>query len=370
MARVYGTEIHDDLHWLFDGVTNGDDIIFGLGGGDWIEGLDGNDIIMGGEGADTLKGGDGTDTATYMDSPEGVKVNLATGEGHGGTAEGDHLDSIENLTGSFYNDFLQGDDHDNVLSGGWGDDYLVGGAGADTLNGGWGDDSAYYTESTTGVTVYLLTNFASGGDAEGDKLNSIENVYGSGYDDILIGDNGANTLMGLDGDDTIFGLDDDDFLYGGVGSDKLYGGSGNDKLSAGPNGDTLEGGSGADTFFWSGNDSGGVLPSGEVDWANMDVVLDFNPGEDMIDVGTADANTDNPYGGPTNTDAFTFIGEYYAAGGFTAPGQVAYGSDGTDTYLMFNTDGIFTVNGGIPGFEFAIRFSGLYTPDASWFVNL
>jgi hypothetical protein len=37
---------------------------------------------------------------------------------------------------------------------------------------------------------------------------------------------------------------------------------------------------------------------------------------------------------------------------------------------MFNTDGIFTVNGGIPGFEFAIRFSGLYTPDASWFVNL
>jgi hypothetical protein len=69
-------------------------------------------------------------------------------------------------------------------------------------------------------------------------------------------------------------------------------------------------------------------------------------------------------------NAFTFIGEYYAAGGFTAPGQVAYGSDGTDTYLMSNTDGVFNINGSIPEFEFAIRFPGLYTPDASWFVDL
>jgi Ca2+-binding RTX toxin-like protein len=354
MARVYGTEIHDDLHWLFDGVTNGDDIIFGLGGGDWIEGLDGNDIIMGGEGADTIKGGDGTDTATYMDSPVGVQVNLATGEGHGGTAEGDYLDSIENTTGSFYNDALIGDYHDNVLSGGWGDDFLMGGAGADILNGGWGIDTASYLESPTGVKVYLLWDYASGGDAEGDKLNSIENIEGSKYDDHFIGDNGANSFLGYDGNDVIFGLGDDDLLFGGGGSDWLYGGLGNDILSGGLNGDTLEGGPGADTFSFFGKDTGGVLPSGEVDWANMDVVVDFNPLEDNISIG----------GG----DAFTFIGEYYAAGGFTAPGQVAYGSDGTDTYLMFNTDGIFTVNGGIPDFEFAIKFSGLYTPDASWFV--
>ena len=40
---------------------------------------------------------------------------------------------------------------------------------------------------------------------------------------------------------------------------------------------------------------------------------------------------------------------------------------------MFNTDGVFTINtinGSIPEFEFAIRFSGLYTPDANWFVEL
>jgi hypothetical protein len=49
---------------------------------------------------------------------------------------------------------------------------------------------------------------------------------------------------------------------------------------------------------------------------------------------------------------------------------VAYGSDGTDTYLMFNTDAVFNINGSIPESEFAIRFSGLYTPDANWFIDL
>ena len=142
-------------------------------------------------------------------------------------------------------------------------------------------------------------------------------------------------------------------------------------------GDTLAGGPGADRFVWTSYfggqyDSGGVLPSGDVDWANMDVVLDFTPGEDKIDVGSVDANavTFDP---TFSFDAFTFIGEYYAAGGFTAPGQVAYGSDGTDTYLMFNTDGVFTINtinGSIPESEFAIRFSGQYTPDANWFFEL
>jgi len=71
----------------------------------------------------------------------------------------------------------------NALSGGWGNDSLQGGAGADTLNGGGGVDTAVYTQSTAGVMVSLLWDTASGGDAEGDELNSIENLSGSGYDD-------------------------------------------------------------------------------------------------------------------------------------------------------------------------------------------
>jgi Ca2+-binding RTX toxin-like protein len=348
-----------------------------LGGDDWIFGLDGNDFLQGGEGADKLFGGDGIDTASYSDSDfsGGVTVDLQTGHGYGGTAEGDILDGIENVIGSRWNDHLFGNGYDNVLSGGSGNDDLTGGAGADTLRGGLGVDRAIYSDSPTGVKVYLLWDFASGGDAEGDELNSIESLYGSKYDDGLMGDNGANSLQGYVGNDTIFGLGDDDFLEGSDGNDWLSGGIGNDSLSGGRNGDTLGGGPGADTFTWSSYsgdeyESGGVLPSGEVDWANMDVVSDFTPGEDKIDVYSVDANAENDV---FTDDAFTFIGEYYTAGGFTAPGQVAYLSVGTDTYLMFNTDDSFavtTVNGIQPDFEFAIRFSGQYTPDASWFINL
>jgi len=200
------------------------------------------------------------------------------------------------------------------------------------------------------------------------------------FGDGLFGDNGANSLQGDEGDDTLLGFGDDDYLEGFIGFDSLNGGGGNDLLSGGMNGDTLAGGPGADVLVWSSSmggeyDSGGVLPSGDVDWTNMDTVLDFTPGEDKIDVLSVDANTVNLPSSPDDniSDAFTFIGEYYAAGGFTAPGQAAYVSDGTDTYLIFNTDESFavtTVNGIQPDYEFAIRFSGQYTPDASWFINL
>src|SRR5262245_12878045 len=104
---IYGTDDVDIIGTATigrDGATDGDDWIFGLGGDDWIFGLDGNDILQGGEGADKLFGGDGIDTANYSDSWAGVTVNLQTGQGNDGTAEGDILDGIENVTGSRWND--------------------------------------------------------------------------------------------------------------------------------------------------------------------------------------------------------------------------------------------------------------------------
>ena len=123
MAKVYGTDLPDILTGLFDGITDGDDIIFGFGGSDQIFAKGGNDILQGGDGHDYLNGGDGIDTANYGDFPEGVIVNLAyvnpwTGYGFGGTAEGDTLVGIENITGSWFNDFLTGNSGANVLSGG------------------------------------------------------------------------------------------------------------------------------------------------------------------------------------------------------------------------------------------------------------
>jgi Ca2+-binding RTX toxin-like protein len=93
--------------------------------------------------------------------------------------QGDTLTTIENLTGSNYNDTLTGDAGANVLSGGTGNDTLAGGAGADTLTGGSGTDTADYSASGSAVTVNLLTNVNTGGDAASDSLSGIENVTGS-----------------------------------------------------------------------------------------------------------------------------------------------------------------------------------------------
>jgi Ca2+-binding RTX toxin-like protein len=376
---IYGTD-EPDFIWEFirDGSTRGDDWISGLGGDDWIDGGDGNDVLCGGEGADILDGGHDIDTAIYSDSPKGVYVDLHDGhKGYGGTAEGDLLYGIENVTGSWWDDHLIGNAYDNVMYGLGGDDDLEGGAGADTLDGGWGVDTAIYSDSPNAVIVCLAWGSASSGDAEGDKLISIENLWGSSYGDILFGDNGANYLKGDWGNDTLFGFDDADSLEGSIGYDSLNGGGGNDILDGGRNGDTLVGGPGADTFQWSQSyysneyDSGGVLPSGDIDWLNIDVVLDFNPAEDKIDVRNVDANATDSDSNPiyASMDDFTFIGNYFTAGGFTAPGQVAYTSDATDTYLIFNTDDDYTINT-LAEFEFAIKVSGVFTPDANWFVHL
>lgn len=135
MATVHGTNAGETIN-LSDGVTNGNDEIFGHGGADWIYGFNGNDELTGGTGADYLNGGNGIDWAIYGDSSVGVRVNLSTGTGDGGTAEGDSLTGIEYLAGSKHDDILTGDSGVNFLSGQLGSDLLIGGAGNDRLSGG------------------------------------------------------------------------------------------------------------------------------------------------------------------------------------------------------------------------------------------
>src|SRR5688572_4713301 len=100
---IFGTHASEIIDWA-DGMTEGDDWVWAMGGDDTVYGLGGNDTIFGGVGADTIDGGLGNDTARYSDSTEGVIVNLATGRGFGGTAEGDRLVNVENLFGSTLDD--------------------------------------------------------------------------------------------------------------------------------------------------------------------------------------------------------------------------------------------------------------------------
>ncbi len=141
-----------------------------------------------------------TATITNDDAsaPPPVTLHVINGNNNGNTLNGtSNADQINGLGGN------------DTLNGNNGNDVLVGGAGKDALNGGSGSDWASYVGSAA-VTVNLGTGTASGGDATGDRFNSIENLHGSNFADRLTGSSGANILDGGLGNDT---------LTGGAGAD-------------------------------------------------------------------------------------------------------------------------------------------------------
>ncbi len=201
-----GSELGDVL----TGDGNDNDL-YGEGGDDVLSGGGGDDYLSGGLGADTLIGGVGFDDVCYCDSTEGVTVNLATGLGFGGSAEGDTLSGIEGVYGSDQSDTLIGDNNANKLVGGFGDDLLNGDGGADLMiGGGFGSTTVTYATSLAAVTVNLEAGIGQGGRAEGDELRGISNLIGTQLNDNLIGDGLANSLDG------------------GLGNDRLTGGAGTD----------------------------------------------------------------------------------------------------------------------------------------------
>ena len=236
--RLFGNE--------FDNVLTGhsaDDYMDGGAGNDTLLGGDGYDILMGSEGGDTLDGGVHIDTVDYTLSTSGVMINLTTGMGVGGYAQGDTLLNIENVIGSAFADSLNGSSENEFLNGGDGDDQIfglgggdriVGGSGADILDGGDGIDALDYTDSDAGVTINLSNNTAFGGHGTGDIISNFEHVYGSDlFDDIITGSDEANILLGNGGNDMLFGGDGDDELWGQDGDDILNGGLGDDYIRGG-----------------------------------------------------------------------------------------------------------------------------------------
>ena len=138
-----------------------------------------NNSLRGGLGADALNGGDGIDFASYAGSAIGLTASLANPAVNTGEAAGDTYTSIEGLRGSDFNDTLIGDGNNN---------FLQGGPGADALDGGAGSDFADYVNATTGVTASLANPASNTGEAVGDTYTSIENLRGSDFNDLLIGD--------------------------------------------------------------------------------------------------------------------------------------------------------------------------------------
>ena len=174
-------------------------------------------VLMGGLGDDALDGGGGSDTASYASATSAVTVSLATaGAQNTGGAGSDTLVSIENLTGSNFNDTLTGDANANILQGGGGDD---------NLNGAGGADFASYADSKAAVTVSLA-------------IAGAQNTVGAGTD----------TLISIEG--LIGSRFADQFTAAASGS-SLSGGAGNDLLFSGAGNDTFDGGQGVDTVAYT-----------------------------------------------------------------------------------------------------------------------
>ena len=139
----------------------GGDTLKGYAGNDILYGQDGDDTLIGGVGADDLSGSAGFDTASYAGATARVIVSLANSSINAGDAAGDSYLSIENLTGSSFNDTLNGDNSANVVNGGAGNDFIKGYGGNDTLTGGTGEDAFIFNTALAAATnVDAITDFS------------------------------------------------------------------------------------------------------------------------------------------------------------------------------------------------------------------
>ena len=210
-ATIVGTAGSDSLRG-----TSGNDVIVGLGGSDNIDARGGDDLICARRGDDFIEGGPGNDRIKGGDGIE----SILGGDGHDRIRAGRGI--VEELFGGRGNDRLYG--------GRGIADELFGGPGDDLMNGGRGRDIVVFMESPRGVDVDLSTGEATG--HGNDRLISVEAAFGTFFNDVLYGDDGANTLGGGPGDDELHGLGDDDHLRSGegaeAGTDLLDGGEGVD----------------------------------------------------------------------------------------------------------------------------------------------
>jgi Ca2+-binding RTX toxin-like protein len=323
---------------------DGDNSLAGLSGDDFLDGGDGDDELWGGWGNNTLKGGGGADaligswqgidTASYYDSPEGVIALLGIG-GAGGDAEGDTFEEIENLTGSIYADTLWGDDGFNELMGMDGNDTLKGFGGGDVLRGGNGNDTLEGMDGPDVLRGDSGDDTLDGGAASDTMIGGFGNdiyivdaaadvvaeVVGQGFDQVRTSvsyslapgsevevlettDPTAATAIDLAGNDhhnTITGNNGANVIVGGLGID------------------TLRGNGGGDAFLWS-----------SIAEVGSDDVVDYSSAEgDVLHFTNIDA--DDTLNG--NQD-FTFVG----TAAFTAPGQINWFTNITDTFIQLNTD--------------------------------
>ena len=264
----------------------------GFGGGNAqansITGTGFDDTIEGGDGQDTLDGGAGNDTASYFNASAAVTVSLASQAPQNTIGAGiDTLISFENLQGSAFGDSLIGDDNANTLDGSLGDD---------TLSGGLGDDT-YLVNAAGDVIIEAASQGL-------DLIGSLVSYTLPAHVENLVLFIGAVTGTGNGLDNQIIGQFDDNLLSGGAGNDTLLAGPGSDTLDGGTGNDSLDGETGNDTASYASS-AGPVVVSLAIagaqntQGAGLDTLVSIENlvGSNFADTLTGDGNANTLQGG-------------------------------------------------------------------------
>ena len=320
---------------IFNDVMTGDDRANLLQGGS------GRDLFFASPGADTLDGGSGNDTVDYLPATSGVTASLLAGQGTRGLADGHVYRSIENLTGSNFDDILEGTETANALSGLEGNDTIYGLGGDDLIFGALGSDQLFGGSGNDTIDGGPSNDRIDGGSGD-------DSLIGGTGDDLIEGGSGDDTLAGESGDDTIFGGSGNDSIDGGTGSDSIAGGSGRDLIFGRSGSNTVEGGSGRDTIY--GGTGSDLLFGG-----SRDDLIFGELGNDTLDGGSG---SDTLHGAEGNDLLFGASGDDVMTGG---PGNdTIFGGSGFDNLSggdgndrLISGSGNDTLDGGA-GYDVAV----------------
>lgn len=380
-----------------------DNIITGNSANNTLKGEAGNDTLNAGQGDDTLDGGLGSDSmfggqgndSYFIDNindtvtesmNEGIDTvlsgitytlgnnleNLTLTGNNAINGTGNSLDNIitgNNAGNYFYagdgkdtvygqagNDYLYGQSGNDTLFGEEGNDSLDGGFGTNSMYGGLGNDSYFVdsidntiTESANEGTdiVYSSITYTLGDNLENLTLtgNSATNGIGNIINNIINGNEAANSLDGKAGNDTLFGNGGNDSLFGDIGDDKLIGGIG---------ADTLNGGDGIDTASYFNATSGIFANLSTGQGTDGDASGDIYQ---FIENLEGSEFSDRLFGDGQNNSLWGLSGDDILNG--FAGADLMQGGLGNDTYFIDNTGDSITelANQGIDLVNSAINYT-------------
>ncbi len=371
---------------------SGNDVLFGNGTANTLNGGTGSDTLIGGSG-DDIYIVDGTDVITEVADGGNDTVQSAFTHTLGTNLENLTLTgtAATNGKGNSQNNSLAGNAGANILNGGVGTDTLTGGAGND-IYVTYGNDTITEAVGAGTDTVQSSITFVLGYNLENLTLTGTAGISGTGnsLNNILIGNDAANTLNGGIGTDTLKGgaandiyvTDGADTITEGAnaGTDTVQSsatytlganlenltltgstaidGTGNSQnnsligngmaniLNGGRGMDRLTGGAGNDSFLFSSVTESGISAT------SSEVITDFVRGQDKINLSAIDAFT-----GSVLNDSFVWRGT--SAFSDAANGEVRFqkvdNAGLTNDYTMVWID-----NDADAGVEMAIRLTGLY----------